>query len=560
MKDLDNISGWLKFFLVILLLVIVNWISSKWYGQLDLTEDRKYTLSPSTKELIQDVDDVVYVRVLLDGKFPAGFKRLQEAVKDLLDDFRRLNPNIEYIFDDPLTGSPEQIKNRMAELAQRGIQPTRLNVVDSKSQEQQRIFPYALLNFGERQVAIRLLESQSRWMPPNQALNNSMALLEYKFADAIQKLFATERPNILFTEGHGELSNQQLADLENNLSAFYDLGRVNPEEVYQIPDNIDILIISKPVQPFSDTAKFVIDQYIMNGGKVVFLMDPLHVNLDSLAKYGQYVPQVNETGLDELFFKYGFRLKKNLVLDLECSPIALNTGSTGSLFPWYYHLAIAPNSDHPIVKSLDRINLQFPASIDTNVLTPTPVDKSVLLTSSQYTRTQVNPVMLDFAIVEVEPDPNQFNKSPEIVSLLLEGTFPSAYRNRVSQEMRKGLDELGVEFKETSEPTQILVVSDGDVARNLINPLNGEYRPLGFNKYDQITYDNREFLVNSIEYLLDRRGLIHARTKDLKLRWLNQPKVEEEKLWWQLTNVLLPILLVIMAGALLNWRRKVQYG
>ena len=548
---------------VLVLIILANIAGNLFHFKLDLTEERRFSLTDATKSIVAEVEGPMFIQVLLQGDFPAGFQRLQDGVGDMLSIFKRRNNNISYRFEDPLIGDKDAVQEKLTQWAEVGILPTDLNVRDEAGTSSKQIFPYAIFNYGDRQVAINLLERESPGVPPEIALNNSLSLLEYKFANAIAKLQVTQKPNILFTEGQGELTPVQTAALEGNLKAFYNTGRINLDSIYHIPEEIAMLIIAKPTKSFSDTSQFKIDQFIMQGGKVVFLIDPLVVNLDSIRRHGQYVPFQAELALTDMLFKYGVRVEPNLVMDRECTfiPLAADRPGRGSNYeqvPWYYHLLAIGNPSHPITKGLDRVNLLFPASIDT-VKTKTQVLKTPMLMSSPATRKQYAPVILDFGLAKTT-DPNQFAGPPETLSMLLEGTFTSLFENRVSASMQAGLDALGSSFKPQSVPNKILVVADGDVAKNLYNPATNQISDLGFNRYMNFTFANKNFLTNAIEYMLDDRGLIDARAKTVKLRLLDRTKIAEEKTRWQLLNVVLPLLLLFVVGWIFQYLRRRKYG
>jgi len=565
MSWLNNIFQRYYWILVaVIVIVLMNFAGELYHAKWDLTEDKRYTLSPATEEVIRGVDAPIFIQVLLEGKFPAEFRRLPVAIREMLLEFRKLNREVQFRFEDPLQGDPEVVKERLESWAQVGIVPTELNVRDADGQSRKRIYPFAIFNYGDRQIAIHLLEETSGGLSGDMALNNSIGLLEYKFANAIAKLQADSKPNVIFTEGHDELSAAFTTALEGNLRAFYNTARVNLDSIYQIPGEIDMVIVAKPRSAFSERDLFIIDQYVLNGGNVMFLIDPLSVNLDSIRRLGQYLPHDNDVGLDDLLFKYGARVNKNFVLDLECSSIPMAVNKPGAksqfnLFPWYYHLLASGAGEHPIVKGLDRVNLLFPASIDT-VRTEGKVKKTPLLVSSNYTRLQYNPVLLDFEILKTDADPNFFQDPPQTLGLLLEGEFNSLFENRVSAGMKEGLDQIGASFVAHGEGGKVLIVSDGDVARNLVNPNTGEVRPLGFNQYMNYTFDNQAFLTNAIEYMLDRVGLSQARAKTIKLRLLDQPKIKRERLYWQLLNVLLPLIILAVFGAAFIFIRKWRFA
>lgn len=554
----------LQLLLILGILLTLNVLSEYFHFSLDLTEEKKYTLSDATKRIVADVDDIIYVKVLLEGTFPAGFKRLQNSVKDILQEFRKINPNIEFEFEDPSDGSVEEINERRKALSEQGINPVNLRLFENDERTEKLIYPVAVINKGNRAIPINLLENEIAGATPEENINNSINLIEYKLANGIQKMGVYKKPIIMFTEGHGELDTLETMDLEIAIQSFYTSGRLDLNNVVNISPEIGLLIIARPRSPFSDQEKFKIDQYVMNGGKVMFFLEKLDAHIDSISGRPQYVPREYDLNLDDLLFKYGARVNNDLVMDLESTRIPLAVGQMGNrpqleLFPWYYHPAVSARSDHPVVKNLDRIDFRFPNSIDT-IKTSTNVDKTILLTSSPYTRYQMSPVQLSFEILRYEPDPSLFDKDPKNLAVLLEGTFPSLYSNRVSESMLDGLNDLGLEFKESSVPTSILVVSDGDIPRNPVNRTTGQFNALGFNIYEKYRFANKDFMVNAIEYMLDKYGVIEARSKDVKLRLLDTVRAKEEKKKWQLINIGLPLIFLLIFGLIFFWARKKKYA
>ncbi len=537
------------------------------YGYIDMTEDQRYSLTSPTRELLRDLDDVVFVRVLLDGKFPAGFKRLQTSVREVLDDFRSEAGYIEYEFENPREGSVEEVNARTDQLAKDGIQPINLNVRDAEGRETRLIYPYAILYYKGRQEVVNLLENEVPGVSNEVILNNSIGLLEYKFANAIQKLQRDIRMAIALTAGHGELRPEETAGLERALrDAAYLTGRIDLDTVLALPPGeIAALVIAKPRSPFSEQEKFKIDQYVMQGGKVLWLLDPLRIDLDSLQRPGGYVPIEYDLNLEDLLFRYGVRIQPNLVLDLQSSRIPLTIGQVAGrpqieLFPYPYHPVVSPSSDHPVVNNLGPINLFYPATIDTTVRTKLPVDQTVLLASSPTSRLQYPPLNMNFDFLRYELDPDKFDKGPQPLCVLLEGELPSLYENRITPSMEAGLQELGMEFREQSVRTRMIVVSDGDVARNEMDPETNKIIPLGYNRFEKYQFANKEFLVNAVEYLLDEGGIIAARGKEVRLRLLDAARAREEKLFWQLLNIPLPLVLVVVFGLVYNYIRRRRFA
>lgn len=551
--------------LVLGILVFANILGSYVHTYIDLTEEKRFTLSEPTRELLRGLDDVVYIQILLTGEFPAGFKRLQRATRELLDEFRGLSGYVEYEFDDPNAGSVEQINERRRILADQGIRPTNLRLKDKEGTTEKLIYPYAIINYKGKSLSINLLENEVPGLSPEVVLNNSISLLEYKFANAIQKTAQSlHQPLVLFTSGHGELNPLQTRDFENTIAPYYNTSRIVLDSVISLdPEDVMALVVAKPTSAFSERDKFIIDQFVMKGGKVMWLIDRLAVNLDSLIGRKQYVPFDYPLELEDLLFKYGARIQPNLVLDLQCTRIPQVIGQQGNkpqidYFSYYYHPVVVPTSDHPIVKGLEGVNLFYPSSIDT-IRTKTDVRKTILLSSSKYSRVQFTPVRLNFEILRYEPIPEKFDKPHQAVAVLLEGSFPSLYENRVSDPMMEGLRSIGEEYRSESVQTRMLVVSDGDVIKNLVDPERNAYQPLGFNQYEQYQFANKDFLVNALEYLIDRNGVIQARSKEVKLRLLNTVKAEAEKTKWQLLNILVPLIFLALFGGLFNFVRKRRF-
>ena len=556
----------LQFGLFAGILLFANILANSFYTHLDLTEEKRFTLTKPTKTLLRDLKDRVYVRVLLDGDFPAGFKRLQTATKEMLDDFRSESGYLDYQFENPSLGSVEEVNERRKTLAEDGIVPFNLRVADLGESSQQLIYPVAIFHYNGRQMVVKLLENNSPSLSPDEVINNSVTLLEYKFANVIKKLRSAKRSVILFTRDHGELTELQTADLERGLQQFYDTDRISLDSVVQLnPEDCALLVVAKPRWEFSEKDKFKMDQYAMNGGRILWLLDQMNASLDSLSMGGKFISTPYNLKLDDLLFKYGVRINSDVVLDLKCTKIPLQIGQVGNqpqyqLFDWYYHIAAQPEGIHPVVKNLDRVEFNFASSMDT-LRTKTPIRKTVLLRSSQYSRMQFNPVDLNFEILKYDPDPAKFDKGPQNLAVLLDGSFPSAFENRVSEDLLSGMKKLGMEFKSASVPTRMMVVSDGDVAANFVrDAASKQTLPLGFNRFEKATYANKDFIINAIEYLIEPNGVIEARSKEVKLRLLNTVRSEEEQNFWRGLNLALPLLFLAVFGWLFNWLRKRRYA
>ena len=552
--------------LIIVILILINVFGQNLYTYLDLTEDKRFTLEDATQNLLNDIDDHVLVDVLLDGSLSSGLKKLQDRTQEILHQLKSINPNIDFQFSNPSEGSVEEVNQRKEYLRREGIYPNTLFIVEDDKRVEKLIYPYAIINRGNRRIPVNLLEAMSRGESEEQSINRSMMLLEYKLTSALSKLFSEDRRTIAFTTGNGELSENQTATLEALLSQSRKTARINLDSTYQIKPEVDVLIVAKPLRTISQRSQFIIDQYIMNGGKVIWLIDQFHVNLDSINLNKVYVPKPIEHGLDDLFFKYGIRINKNVVLDLENSKIAQIYGVQGDrpqqqLFSWVYHPLLMPDPNSAMVKNIDRVASTYPSTIEYLANDKVKTTASTVLTSSEFSRYQVYPsIQLSFEILRIEQKPEAYNKKNLPVAILVEGEFESFFKNRVSDSMAKTLNEINVPFKEISPPTSQLFVSDGDIIKNLYDEKNNRISPIGFNKWEGIAYEgNKDFIINAIDYMLDDYGLIASRSKNFKIRLLNQNEVKNHKLKWQIINLALPVFLVLLSGLIFIYFKRKKY-
>lgn len=553
--------------IVILLNVLVNVrIGGRGlYANIDLTEEKRFTLSPATKSMLRELDDVVFIKVLLEGDFPAELKRLQRATLEVLEDFRSVSSYVEFDFEDPSAGTTEEVTQLREQLRAWGLQPTNFGTRD----ESQIVYPFAFVRYGDRVFPIDIFEEDVPGVIPDEIINLSVSQLEYKLANAIQKVRTSpnNREFILFTEGHGELDTLELYDFRTSLDAFYSTAMINLDSVIKIDQQVKLVVVAKPKAAFSERDKFKLDQYIMSGGKVLWLMDYVAMGLDTLmVKPQPYYPAPYQLELDDLLFKYGIRFDDNFVLDYRCSNIALIPGSQGTppkFFRYPYHPVIVPDVDHSITKGLGLVNLKYPSALDTDVQLPPGVERTVLLTSSENSMYQKLPVGMDFEFLRYPLKQEAFQKPPQPLAMLLEGEFPSFFANRMSAEMKQGMEQLNIELRDRSLPTSMIIVADGDIARNDINR-DGSPSALGWNRYEAegrgyLFRGNKDFLINCVEYLISPHGVFEARGKEVKLRLLDRMKAEQEKTTWQLINVVVPIIFLLLFGFAYNWWRKRKY-
>lgn len=562
MKGIDK---YIQLIIIIAIIFVVNIIANYFYTDFDLTDDKRFTLSESTKKIVESADDNITIKILLDGDFPSGFKRLQSSVKDMMSKFRDINPRIVYEFEDPTNGSVSVVENRRKQLAEDNIIPVNLSYSDGTQFVQKPVFPFAIITYKARKQIVNLLEEQKPGDDEEIILNQSVALLEYKFANAFQKMQAVRLKNILFTSANEELDESRVFRLQSELSRYYKVGRVGLDSLMMIDTTIDLLIVAAPKTPFSKQNQFKIDQYIMNGGNVIWMIDKYDISLDSIATHKFYIPEENNYDLDDLLFKYGVRIRPDLVIDLECSQIPQVIGMIGDkpqmrLFPWIYHPVVASQNNHPIVKNIDRVNFYFPSTLDT-LKTDADIKKTVLLKSSRYSRDQLMPVRLTFEILRNAPDPTKFNNGHRPLAVILEGEFDSYFKNRLTPDFQSTLDMLGLKFVEHGKPSKQIVISDADFAKNLVSSSTGTTEDIGYNKWEQRYYKgNKDFILNAVEYMLDENNILEARSKEIKLRLLDSIRTKAEKTKWQWINVGLPVFVLIIFGLIYHFIRRRRYA
>ena len=535
------------------------------YGALDLTEDKRFSLTDHTIEQLEALDAPLTVRVLLTGKLPANYERLKENVEDMLLDFSGYSSEIEWEYSDPLAGDTEIVRQRQRQLQEDyGIVPiTVLSATTAAERSANVVYPYAVFNYGTRQRVVPLLAPALPSMNEVQRLNQAESLLEYNFSRAIEGLTGNDKPLIGFTQGHGELPGIRTIDLVRTLRDDYTLSPVFLDSFATLPREIDLLIVAKPTEPFTDFEAFKLDQYVMNGGKVLWAIDKVAMDLDSMQGRNEYYPVPRDLGLEDLWFKYGFRLSPVLALDLINTKISMVTsrGADGpqiQLVDFPYHVKAIPNGEHPIVKNLDPIDLEFPTIVEAVNEDPA-VERTVLLETSTRSRRKRLPSPIDLDAQKYSTDLDRFDEAGLPLAFLLEGTFKSPYANRLKRENEQLLREGGIDFRGASPPTRMIVVADGDVLSNEVGTKE-PYYPLGFNKFEQFQYANKTFMLNAIEYLLEPDGVIGARGKEVRLRLTDKEAAVAEASYWRLLNIGLPLLLLAIFGVAFNLLRRRRFA
>ena len=565
--SLNRRDAMIRLLLAVLILLLLNVVAGLYYYRLDLTSEKRYSISTPTKNMVRDLKDEVTVKVYLGGDLNAGFTRLKESTRNLLKEFRAYGGiNIEYEFIDPMAiQNLDERKAFITDLIQKGLAPTNLTTKSKTGSNQQLIFPGAIITYLGREMPVQLLENQIGYSP-QEILNNSEVQLEYKFANAIKKLMANRPPRIAFIHGHNELPEIETADLRETLQKLqYEIKDINLSREYYIQGSFDAIVIAKPRAAFDEKDKYKIDQYIMHGGKTLWLVDGTDAALDSLKgnPTGQFVV-ANELNLSDMLFKYGVRINSDLVQDISlCNPIPLVVGQMGSapqteLFPWYYFPLLQSDNNHAIIKNIDPVESFFPSSIDT-VRNP-GIKKTILLHSSDNAKAQLAPTRVHFGILQSKPNPAYFNQARIPVAVLLEGPFESVFKNRLAPEFLAASDTIkNLKFVDNSTPNKMIIISNGDVIRNQLRSDSSWY-PLGYYMFTKQQFANKDFILNCLEYLIDNTGILETRNKEVKLRLLDKVKVENEKLKWQIINIVVPISIIIIVGLIFNYYRKRKYA
>lgn len=546
--------------ILILIIILINFISTFLFFRVDFTKEKRYTLSNASKEFVKNLDDVVYIKVYLEGEFPAGFKRLRNSTKETLDDLKAYaGSNIEYEFINPTEDPNPAVRDEiLSQLAKKGLTAINVQVRDEQGQRQQIVVPGAVISYRGREVAFQLLQSSTIANSADEVLNNSITNLEFQIVNNIKKVSSANRPRIAFSIGHGEIDTFRTADIIKSLREYYEVDFVNisrsiPTDLYPYK----ALVFAKPTKFFAEGDKFNIDQYIMNGGRVLWMIDQTNANLDSLGAEQMMITKSYDLNLDDQLFSYGARLNYDLIQDVQCAPIPVVTGNVGAqpqteLFPWLFYPIFVSNSTHPVAKNLDGIRSEFSGTIDT--INVAGIKKTPLLQSSKYAKILNAPVRISMQMLAIEPNPTQFNKQNLISALALEGKFESVYKNRLVAQ------NDSAKFLEDSKPTRMIVVADGDIIKNYYSAKDSSVYPLGFDRFTRQSFSNKIFVQNAIDWLADDYNLIEARSKEVKLRLLDKEKIKTQKLKWQLFNIVFPIALIIIVGIYLFYYRKRKYA
>ena len=542
-------------------LLLLNILGNYFYKRFDLTQDKRFTLSAEAKEIVDYVDSPIIVDVFLKGNFPPEFRRLQSETEQLLEEFSAYNSNIKFDFINPTEKGNEAFQSQFEKF---GLTPAQVSVTESGKQSTELVYPWALAHHDGKTVKIPLLKNQLG-ATSEERVNSSLQNLQYAFADGFKKLATQKSKKIAVLKGNGEYDDRYIADFFATLREYYfiapftlDSVATNPEKTLDALNGFDLIVAAQPTEPFSDAEKYVLDQFIMNGGKSLWLMDATQMQMDTIS--GNMFAFGKDLNLNDFFFKYGIRINPNLVKDVYSAPIVLASGDEREAqynrYPWFFSPLSSSANNHPIVSNIEAVKFDYASAIDT---LPNNIKKTVLLSTSPISKIVGLPFPIDFdveipknlQVVNEGPNPNEYNAGEIPLAVLLEGQFTSAFKNRV-----KPL-KLNVKNIDDGKPSKMVVISDGDIIKN---QLQGN-RPLelGFDKMTNQFYGNKEFLLNTVNYLLDDSGLINIRTRQIAVPFLDPQKTVEQRSKWQTLNLLLPLGLLALFGIAFNFYRKRRY-
>ena len=538
--------------------ILFNIIGNSVFKRFDLTKDKRYTLSKTTKDIVDSVDTPLIIDVFLEGNLPSDFKLLQTETKQLIEEFQTINPLVKVNYIDPLADETNR-ENIVRELTKTGLEP----YVNSKKVNgkitQELLFPWGFASYKERTVKIPLFKKSVTEDLQTQ-IANSIQLLEYNFADAFNQLTKEKSKTIAVLKGNGQLNDINIAGFLQTIKPYYNLAQftldsvaTNPQSTLNKIKSYDLIISAKPTEAFTENEKLVLDQYTMSGGNSLWLSEAIFMDKDSLYNdAGASVSLSKELNLKDFFFQYGARINQNLVKDLYSAPIplAIGEGNNTQFQPvqWQYSPLATSNNKHPISNNVDLVKFDFASQIDT---LKNNIRKTILLQSSERTKLEGPLKSISLTSVTQKPDEENYNQGKQTLAVLLEGEFKSVYKNRI-------LPFEIESFIDNGQQSKMIIISDGDVIKNEVS--RGRPLQLGFERMSGRTFGNKEFLLNAVNYLLDDTGLINIRTKSIEVAFLDSEKVEEQKTIWQLINIALPLFLLGIFGLIFNYIRKRKYA
>lgn len=543
-----------------LFLAILNIAAQYIYARFDFTKEKRFTLNQKTKSVLDKAPEEITITVFLDGTLPSAFKRLRNATADLLEDYKASSSvKIKVIFTDPIDGlSQKERETVLSDLYSVGIEPTNLNIKNDAGFSQKTIFPMAMVQSSGRQLPVKLLQNLDAAGNYEENINNSIQNLEYVFTSAIKKVSTGENPRIGFTEGNGEPSDLYLGDALRSLSDSYEVGRVDLNVIDKKGlDKLKILFVIKPQKELSEAVKYKINYFVMHGGRVVWSLDQVSADLDSLQGSGEQLAFNNKLNLDDMLFVYGSRINYNLIADLNCAEIPVAMGGTGQrdiqMAPWVYYPVLSPDTSSSLVKNIDGIRTEFVSTVDT--IGVRGIKKTFILNSSGYNQVFTVPKVLSLQTIAESPDQRAYTHPPQHAGVLLEGTFTSVFANRA---VPAGITE-NYPAAAISKNTKMVVLGDGDIFLNQVSQTDGSGFPLGFDRYTQRNFGNKALLLNIADDLSSEENLIDLRNKEVKIRLLDKQLIRQQKIMWQLINLALPLFVLISFAIFQHYYRRYKY-
>ena len=568
MKTIVERTGRIWWIPVLIILVVVNFLAAQYHKRIDLTNEKRFTISSPAKKLLSSLDDVVQVDVFLKGELPSAFKALSLYTEDMLREFKEIGSNkVQYKFINPSEQMPGGERTYIDTLQSQGISGINLTVQLKEGEVSNYVYPVALVNYKGKSLPVVLYEgnkSNLGYKQFHEELNSAEALMEYKIANAIQQLTQQNKPMVAYSYGNGEPTGANVYDLvENVLKKNYNLFKIDLKKKPVVPDTFKLLMIVKPTMAFTEEEKIKIDQYVMHGGKVIWFLDRLNAEMDSLQMKNQVIAYDRNLNLEDLLFRYGVRINPDLLMDLQCDflPFDVNGNKQFEFLQWNYFPLFESRSNHVINKNLGFVAGRFVNSIDT--VKTEDVQKIILLNSSANARTIATPALISGEENRNAPEDEKFRKKDVITGVLLEGKFRSLYANRLPANMMDSLNRYGTPFQTTSiTNNKMIVVSDGDIVLN--GTSQGQFLPMGVNAYTmgtqhQYQFANRDFVQNCLDYLINNSGLTEAKSKDYTLRLLDPKKIRDGRTQWQIVNIIFPVLLVVIFGFIYQYLRKRRY-
>src|SRR5690242_4183468 len=562
MKLTANKKWW--WLIIIIAIVLINYLASIFHKRVDLTNEKRFTISNPVKKILRSIDQKMEVYIFLRGDIPAGFKKLSVSAQELLQEFQEYSHgNIHYKLisaDEKIPGSDRTYADTLSSL---GLVPINLKVQLKEGEQSQYIFPSAIVSYQNKLQPVNLYSGSNNFITPPE-LNSAETLLEYDFANGIEKIINNQKPMVAYAVGNGEPTGPETYDLvENVLKKNYSLFMMDLSKEPVVPDTFKMMIIVKPTLTFTDAEKLKIDQYVMHGGKLLCFIDRLNAEADSLQIKNQVIAYDRNLQLEDLFFKYGIRINPDLLMDPQCDflPFSVNGKDQFDFLHWNYYPLFESKQNSVINKNLGLVEGKFVNTIDT--VSALGIKKTILLSSSANSRTIATPALISGAENRNAPVDAAFNKNGLIAGVLLEGKFSSLYKNRLSRPQLDSLDAYGSPFlSKNIENNKMIIVSDGDIVLN--GTYKGQILPMGVNPYTvgtqyEYQFANRQFVDNCIQYLINNAGLTEAKSKDYKLRLLDPKKTADERGFWEMLNLILPVLIIIIFGLIYQWARKRKY-